>query len=127
MTDIKENAVDPYVIAAMGRKATNIKALDVSGLTSYTDVLIIASGRSNRQVASIAEYIKVTLKKEGISPLSVDGMEEGLWVLMDYGHVIIHVFYEETRTHYDIEGLWADAQNIDIEHLGEAAGEIGDE
>ena len=117
MTVKIDETLEPFIVAAMGRKAKDIMALDVSELTSYADVMIIASGTSSRQVTAIAEYIKAELVKKDIHPLSVEGIREGLWVLMDYGHVIIHVFYEETRTHYDIEGLWADARRLDVEHL----------
>ena len=117
MTVKIDETLEPYIVAAMGRKAKDIMALDVSELTSYADVMIIASGTSSRQVSAIAEYIKAELIKRDIHPLSVEGLREGLWVLMDYGHVLIHVFYEETRTHYDIEGLWADARRLDVDHL----------
>jgi ribosome-associated protein len=86
--------------------------LDVKNLTSIADAFIICSGRSNRQVAAIAELIQVELKKHGIRPLSVEGKKEGHWVLLDYGHVIMHVFYEPVRSFYDLEGLWIDAKRI---------------
>ena len=86
--------------------------LDVHSLSSITDVVLICSGQSNRQVTAIADHIKVDLKKQGIRPLSVEGLKEGHWVVMDYGDVIIHVFYEPIRIFYDIEGLWADAKRI---------------
>jgi len=86
--------------------------LDVADLTSYADVFIICSGRSNRQVSAIADFIKTDLKKHKIKPLSVEGTKNGHWVLLDYGHVIIHVFYEPVREFYDLEGLWADAERI---------------
>jgi ribosome-associated protein len=86
--------------------------LDVRGLTSIADAFIICSGRSNRQVSAVADHVERYLKKEGIRPLSIEGRKEGHWVLMDYGQVIIHVFYTETRTFYDLEGLWVDAKRI---------------
>ena len=103
-------SIEPYVEAVSGKKAESIVMLDVRELTSYTDAFIICSGRSNRQVSAIAEHIKIELKKKNISPISIDGVKEGKWVLLDYGDVIIHVFYEETRSFYDLEGLWADAR-----------------
>lgn len=102
----------PYLEAVSGRKAESIVALDVRELTSYTDAFIICTGRSNRQVSAIAEHIKLELKKKNIKPLNIDGMNEGKWVLLDYSDVIIHVFYEETREFYNLEGLWADARKI---------------
>jgi ribosome-associated protein len=60
----------------------------------------------------LAEFIKVDLKKNGIRPLSVEGIKDGRWVLLDYGDVIIHVFYEPLRGFYDLEGLWTDAKRV---------------
>jgi ribosome-associated protein len=59
----------------------------------------------------------VDLKKHGIRPLSVEGQKEGHWILLDYGHVIIHVFYEPVRSFYDLEGLWIDAKRIDTKNI----------
>ena len=121
MTNTPATSLDPaldlYVSAVMGKKAINLVVLDVRGLTSVSDVFIICSGRSNRQVSAIAEYIQVNLKKHSIKPLSVEGKKEGHWVLLDYGHVIIHVFYEPVRAFYDLEGLWIDAKRIETKRF----------
>ncbi len=109
--------LDVYVRAILGRKAESLVVLDVRGLTSIADYFMICSGRSNRQVSAIADHIKRVLKNKDIKPISVEGYKEGLWVLMDYGHVIIHVFYEETRSFYDLEGLWVDAERITTKSL----------
>jgi ribosome-associated protein len=76
------------------------------------ETFIIGSGRSNRQVTAIAEHVRSTLKEQGIRPLNVEGLKDGHWVLMDYGHVIIHLFHEPLRSFYDLEGLWADARRL---------------
>ncbi len=120
MTRKNDPSLDIYIKAILGRKATNVVVLDVADLTSYADVFIICSGRSNRQVSAIADYIKTDLKKHNIKPLSVEGTKDGHWVLMDYGHVIIHVFYEPVREFYDLEGLWGDAERIMTPTLKEA-------
>ncbi len=109
--------LDPYINAVMGKKAIDLVVLDVRGLTSFSDIFIICSGRSNRQVSAIAEHIQVNLKKHAIKPLSVEGKKEGHWVLLDYGHVIIHVFYEPVRIFYDLEGLWIDAKRIETKRF----------
>jgi ribosome-associated protein len=109
--------LDLYINAVMGKKALDLVVLDVRELTSFSDIFIICSGRSNRQVSAIAEYVQVNLKKHDIKPLSVESKKEGHWVLLDYGHVIIHVFYEPVRAFYDLEGLWIDAKRIEIESL----------
>ncbi len=121
MTNTPGTYLDPtldlYINAVMGKKAIDLVVLDVQGLTSVSDIFIICSGRSNRQVSAIAEYIQVNLKKHAIKPLSVEGKKEGHWVLLDYGHVIIHVFYEPVRAFYDLEGLWVDAKRIDAKRF----------
>ena len=113
MTDDLDPSLHLYVQAVLGKKAINPVILDVRGLSSIADFFIICSGSSNRQVTAIAEYIQTDLKKEhGIRPYMVEGLKEGHWVLLDYGHVIIHVFYESVRDFYDLEGLWIDAKRI---------------
>ncbi len=117
MTGNYENRVDLFIEAALARKAEDVIVLDVGGLTSVADVFIICSGRSSRQVSAIADHIERFLKDRKIKPLSIEGKSDGQWVLMDYGDVIIHVFYEETRRFYDLEGLWVDAKRITTENL----------
>ena len=112
MTDTPAMDLDIFVKSALGKKARDPVLLDVRHLTSLADAFLICHGTSNRQVTAIAEHIQRDLKKQGIKALSVDGLKEGHWVLMDYGHVVIHVFYETTRSFYDLEGLWSDARRI---------------
>jgi len=112
-----DRTLDLYINAVMGKKALDLVVLDVRELTSFSDIFIICSGRSNRQVSAIAEYVQVNLKKHDIKPLSVEGKKEGHWVLLDYGHVIIHVFYEPVRAFYDLEGLWIDAKRIETKRF----------
>lgn len=117
---VKEEIVpsfDLYIKAVLGKKAEEIVVLDLRGLTSFTDAFIICAGRSNRQVTAIADYIERQMKKAGIKPLSVEGKNEGLWVLLDYGDIVIHVFYESVRKFYDLEGLWSDAKRIIIDSM----------
>ena len=109
--------LDVYAKAVLGKKAHDLVMIDVQGLSSVTDVFLICTGKSNRQVAAIEEHIKIELKKSNIHPLSVEGVKEGHWVVMDYGHVIIHIFYEPIRILYDIEGLWADAKRIQTQSM----------
>ncbi len=112
MNENWDNELDIYVQAALEKKAEGVVVLDVRGKTSIADAFIICSGRSNRQVSAIADNIQRFLRKQGIKPLSVEGQGEGHWVLLDYGHVILHVFYESTRRFYDLEGLWVDARRV---------------
>ena len=112
MTDEFVSGLDLYVKAVLAKKALRLVVLDVRNLTSVADAFIICSGQSNRQVMAIAEEIQKVLKKRKVLPLSVEGAGEGHWVLLDYGHVIIHVFYEPVRAFYDLEGLWMDAKRV---------------
>ena len=121
MNDDVDARLDLFIEAVLGKKADAVVALDVRGLTSIADTFIICSGRSSRQVSAIAEHVERFLKDNGIRPLSVDGRKEGHWVLMDYGDIIVHVFYEETRSFYDLEGLWLDAKRITSKRLEDYA------
>lgn len=109
--------LDVYVQAVLGKKAESVVILGVHDLTSLADAFIICSGRSNRQVMAIAEHVKTTLKKQSLKPLRIEGFKEGHWVLMDYGDVIIHIFYDPVRSFYDLEGLWADAPRLETPAL----------
>jgi len=115
MTNDLDGFLAHYVKAVTGKKAIDPVVLDVRGLTSIADFFIICSGSSNRQVMAIAEFIQIYLKKHGIKPLGIEGIKEGHWILLDYGDVIIHVFYEPLRSFYDLEGLWTDAKRVTIQ------------
>lgn len=110
-----------YIMAAAGRKAKNLVVLDVRPLTSVADVFLICSGASNRQVTAIADHIRSDLKDRGINPIGIEGLREGHWVILDYGHIVIHVFYDPMRTFYDLEGLWSDAGRIPVDEMVDAA------
>ena len=126
MNETTDSDLDVYVKAALGKKARDPVLLDVHHLTSLADAFLICHGTSNRQVSAIAEHIQRALRKQGIKPLSVDGLKDGHWVLMDYGHIIIHVFFEETRGFYNLEGLWSDARRIRTESLKPVADDVHD-
>ncbi len=113
--EVLDPSLKNFIRAALGRKASDLVILDVRKLTSFTDLFIICSGKSNRQVAAIAEHIKRDLKKSGISPIGIEGLTEGHWVLMDYGHILIHVFLEPVREFYDLEGFWSGAVRISVD------------
>lgn len=101
--------------AALGKRAEEVMILDVRGLTTYADYFVLASGASNRQVMAIADAVEEKMKQAGHRPLGMEGYSQGHWVLIDFGDVVAHIFYEETRGLYDIEGLWADAPRIFLE------------
>jgi len=100
---------------ALGKKAFNVRLLEVQGLSSLTDYLLILSGRSDRQVQAIAEAVRLGLKQDhAVMPLAIEGMNEGRWILIDYGDVMVHVFQEPVRDFYDLDGLWSEAAEVPI-------------
>jgi ribosome-associated protein len=100
---------------ALEKKAFNVRILEVTGVSTLTDYLLLASGRSDRQVQAVAESIRAGLKKEhATAPLAIEGMNEGRWVLIDYGDVMVHVFQEPVREFYDLDGLWSEAAEVPI-------------
>jgi len=101
--------------AALAKKAEDVVILDVRGLTSYADYFVLATGTSDRQVMAIADSIQEEMRKAGYRKLGIEGYELGEWVLLDYGDVVAHVFDEDIRRLYDIEGLWAEAPRIPVE------------
>ncbi|HPC02240.1 MAG TPA: ribosome silencing factor [Syntrophales bacterium] len=115
------------VNAALERKAKDVVLLKVRELSSFADYFIICSGTSDRQVRSIADHIEERLKKEGVLPLGIEGRQGGQWILMDYGEVIFHVFYEATREFYDIERLWAEAPSLSVEPSVQKIDALGEE
>ncbi len=87
-------------------KAFDVKVVDVTGRSSVTDVLVFASGRSDRQVKSIANNVILEAKKADIAPLGVEGLNSGDWVLVDLGDVVVHVMLPQVRDYYGIERMW---------------------
>lgn len=102
------------VRGAQDKVAQDVTVLDVRGVVSFADVFVICTGRSDRQVKAIAEGIAEAATQRGERPLGVEGLDEGRWVLMDLADVIVHVFQEEARRHYDLERLWSDAPELDL-------------
>jgi ribosome-associated protein len=107
------NTLDKYLVEAFSRKAEEITVLDVRGLTTYADAIIIITARSQRQVSSIAENMHIAMKKINNMAIGTEGLKQGTWALLDYGDVIIHVFDKETRDFYDLEGMWSDVPRVD--------------
>lgn len=101
--------------AALEYKALELVVLELGRHSSFADYFVICSGKSSRQVQGIADNLETRLKGLGLLPLGVEGRNEGHWVLMDYGDVIVHVFYEPVRALYDLESLWSEAVVIPIE------------
>lgn len=102
--------------AALNVKALEPMLLNVDNLCSYTEHILLLSGRSDRQVDAISDAIKMTLRDEcGRAAMGVEGKSSGQWALLDYGDLIIHVFHHPVREHYDLESMWNEADRVEIE------------
>jgi ribosome-associated protein len=112
--------------AAIDKKAENVKILDLSGISGFTDFFVICSGMSDRQVQAIGTSVDQEMTNAGQEILSSEGTSEGRWVLMDMGDVVVHVFLDALREYYDLETLWADAPRVKIpsEYYGPAASRL---
>ncbi len=103
--------------AGLDKKALGVEVLDVTGKVDYADFLVIMTGSSDRHVHAIATGIDEALRKRKIQPLSIEGLTAATWVLIDYDDVVVHVFQEDTRRVYDIEGLWMDASRVEVSEV----------
>ncbi len=93
-------------------KAVDPVLLQVGELSSITDYFLVASGRSTRQVQALTRHLETEMRRAGFRASGVEGADEGHWVLMDYGDVVIQLFYQPYREFYDLEGLWIDAPRL---------------
>ncbi|NDD92994.1 ribosome silencing factor [bacterium] len=100
--------------AALEKKAENIRVLDLTRLSGFTDYFVICSGLSDRQVQAIATSVEQHLEAQGAELVNFEGFSDGRWVLMDFGDVVVHVFQDALRDYYDLENLWADAPRVTI-------------
>ncbi|MGK5085952.1 ribosome silencing factor [Bdellovibrionota bacterium FG-2] len=109
--------------AAIDKNAQNVKILDLSELSGFTDYFVICNGTSDRQVQAISDSAVFALESASHEILATEGYSEGRWVLIDSGDVIVHVFLDALREYYDLETLWADAPRLKIpsEFYGPAA------
>lgn len=110
-SDLTE-AVSLSIQVGLDKKGEDIVVLDLSGISSFTDIFVIMHGNSSRQNSAIAESLQRELKKVKRTPLSREGVKNAEWILLDYGDFIVHIFSKETREYYALEGLWSDAPKI---------------
>jgi ribosome-associated protein len=99
---------------ALEKKAYDLVLMEVGRLTSLADYFLVCTGRSDTQVQAIAQGIEDNLARAGIRPLSIEGQTRGQWVVIDYGDVVVHVFYEPVREFYDLDRLWARAPRVQL-------------
>lgn len=93
-------------------KAKDIVLLDMQGVTLVADYFLICSGTSSVHVKSIADAINVAMKSSGLGDARLEGYDSGIWVLLDFGGLVVHVFQEDARLYYDLERLWRDAREV---------------
>jgi ribosome-associated protein len=106
--------------AAADKLAENLVAIDVTEPMPLTDIFLLASGRNERQVASIADEIEFKLLEAGVKYLRREGKETGRWILLDFGDVVCHVMHEEDRMYYSLERLWKDCPVVKLDAVSAA-------
>ncbi len=102
------------VRAAESKKATDIRVLDLSGITAFADYFVICTGANARNVQAIADEVGLKLKQVGELPNSVEGYNQAEWVLSDYGDFLVHIFSPKSREYYDLERLWRNAKPVAV-------------
>lgn len=100
---------------ALDTKAEELIILDVRGLTTFTEYFVIMSGKSTRHVQGLAEVIEDKLRSKRVKSSKAEGLQDGMWVLLDFDDVVVHIFYHEQRKFYDLEGLWHEAKRVKVE------------
>jgi ribosome-associated protein len=96
-------------------KALNPVAIDLRGLVSYTDFVIVATGTSDRHVRALAKHLEGEMKEAGWEYISVEGLESGDWAVLDFADVVVHIFSGFDREEYDLEGMWVDADRLEFD------------
>ncbi|HLI85542.1 MAG TPA: ribosome silencing factor [Bryobacteraceae bacterium] len=103
------------VRAAESKKATNIRVLDLRGVTSFADFFVICTGSNMRQVQAISDEVGLQMKQQARElPISLEGYDQAEWVLLDYGDLLVHIFSPKAREYYDLERLWRSAKQVEI-------------
>ena len=113
MLNAKE-IIGTAIKALSDKKGKDLKVLYTADQTSLAEYFIICSGTSNTQVRALSEAVEEALSKAGEEPHHIEGHRGGLWTLLDYSAVVIHIFTEEGREFYDLERLWSDAATVDV-------------
>ena len=112
-----EKNIEIICKALPSKKSVLIRVLNVRGLTSIADDFILATTRNKKQAQAAADEVEEKAGEIGLHTLRREGYQEGDWILLDFGDVIVHIFYHESRGFYDLEGLWHDAPKINVDDL----------
>jgi ribosome-associated protein len=106
--------VQRIAAAILDKKGEDVVALDVRGLVSFADSFILATGTSDRHVKTLADAVTERARELGLESRGSEGYDDGRWVLIDLGDVVVHLFQREVREHYDLERLWGDAPALAV-------------
>lgn len=110
----QKEKLSAIIKALDSKKAENIKAIKIGDLTIIADYFVIANGTSTTHTRGLADEVEFKLGKKGIKPDHIEGFDGASWIAMDYGDIIVHVFYKDTRKDYALEKLWGDGEAVDI-------------
>lgn len=109
MDNISQNEKLSTIVKALdSKRAEDIRVIEIGDLTIVADYFVIANGTSSTQTKALAEEVEFKMSQLGIEPNRTEGYQGATWVVLDYGDIIVHVFYKETRDHYNLERLWSD-------------------
>ena len=109
-----QQKLETIVKALDSKRAEDIQAIKIGDLTIIADYFVIADGTSNIHTKALAEEVEFKMTQLGIEPSRTEGYQGQTWIVLDYGDIVVHVFYKETRDHYNLERLWSDGTNVDI-------------
>lgn len=113
----EESARLPWLLAAQAaesKKAHRLRILDLREISSFTDYFVLCSGLNMRQIQAVSDEVELVLKRNGRTPLGIEGYERAEWILLDYGEFIVHVFSENAREFYDLDRLWRHAKEVEF-------------
>lgn len=111
----QEKRLETIIKALDSKRAEDIQAIEIGDLTIVADYFVIANGTSNTQTKALAEEVEFKMGELGINPTRTEGYQGSTWIVLDYGDIVVHVFYKETRSYYNLERLWSDGKNVDID------------
>jgi ribosome-associated protein len=114
MSQDKKSQLDTVAQAIFDKKGSNILCLDVRGISSLTDYVIIAEGNVDKHVIALAQTIIEALKEKGLRPIFTEGMQNGDWVVLDYLEFMVHLFMPGLRDKYQLEQLWKEGKIVDL-------------
>jgi ribosome-associated protein len=109
-----DEKLQTIVKALDSKRGEDIRVIGIGDLTIVADYFVIANGMSTTQTKALAEEVEFKLSQQGIEPLRKEGYQGQTWIVLDYGDIVVHVFYEETRHYYNLERLWSDGKEVDI-------------